>query len=617
MNVTFLPSQVEYFAQKGDNVMNIAAKANVFIEGNCGGRGKCGKCKVKVISGRTVEPDTFERSVLTEREINDGYRLACRLTVEDNLKIEVPNTSNTLLRKTKLTFMPNDFEYKKNINKHYIELKAPSLENQKSDVERIFDALPDDEYTIDPLLLTELPSILSQDNLKITVVARERHIIALEIGDTTSRCYGIAFDIGTTTVVGMLWDLNKGELVGVSALTNPQGVFGADVISRINYSSIEMGNLQVLKSKIQDCLNEIINNFKQKYGINYNEIYEATVVGNTTMSHLFLGVNPEQLAISPFAPVFTIPVEMKARDLGMNIYPLSIIHLLPNIAGHVGSDIVGVLLTTRITEKDGIHLAIDVGTNGEIVLTQNGRTLVCSTAAGPAFEGAAIYQGMRAAPGAIEGVKIEKDKLSLQIIDNEKPIGICGSGLIDAIAQLLNTGVLDYSGRFVKPNTEQAKNIHPDILRRLRKGNKGNEFVLAQKENGEDIVITQKDIREVQLAKAAIRSGIASMLHIIGADSKDIETIILAGAFGNYIKKESALRIGLFPDISPDKIILAGNAAGAGACMALLSKQERTKAYIQAQKAQHVELAGRSDFQTEFLKATSFPIGQAIKGELN
>lgn len=607
MIVTFMPGNIKEFAKTGDNLLDVAGRAKILIDGSCSGNGGCGKCKVQVIGGKVQCSDDYEKSILTDREINDGYRLACHLKVEDDLCVLVPNRPDVILRKTKLTIMPNNFDAEKYINKNFIEVKMPSLENQRSDVERIFNALSGNEYTMDPSLIVKIPEVLKQNQSNVTVVTRGNDIIALEGGDTIERCFGIAFDIGTTTVVGMLWNLKNEELIGTSAMTNPQSLFGADVISRIHFCSIASGNLNIMKTKIHNCFNEIIEDFRANYEINYNEIYEVTVVGNTTMSHLFLGVNPEQLANAPFVPVFKGPLNIKGRDMELNINPMANIHLLPNIAGHVGSDITGVLLASRIMDMDGLNLAIDVGTNGEIVLCKDGRTLVCSTAAGPAFEGAAIYQGMRAASGAIEGVKIENGEVILDIIDNCDPVGICGSGLIDAAAELFKTGIIDHTGRVADKDNAQKRNICEPLVKRLRKGKSGNEFVLVWKQEGEDIVITQKDIREVQLAKGAIHGGIKCMLNAMEERPENIKRIILAGAFGNYIKKDRALAIGLFPDISEDNIISVGNAAGVGASMALLSWEEREKASFNIRKIEHVELASRPDFQTEYIDAMNFP----------
>ncbi len=607
MIVTFLPQNIKQQVHKKDYLLNIASKANIMIDGNCGGKKNCGKCKVQVVSGVIAPLSSEEISILTEKEIKEGYRLACHLMVEDDLVVQVPQINNNISRKTKLTWMPENLSLKASIKKYFVKIDKASLQNQVSDSDRILKVLPEKGVAISPFLLVNMPRLLEESDPQITVTVKDNLIIDLEIGDTTSHCYGIAFDIGTTTVVGMLWDLNEGKMIGASALTNPQSIFGADVISRIHFSSSDPNNLLIMKTKIKECFNHIIKDFISLYNINNMHIYEATVVGNTTMSHLFMGVDPTQLSRSPFVPVFCMPIDLPGKDMEVNINPLGNVHLLPNIAGHVGSDMVGVLLASDIMELEGINLAIDVGTNGEIVLSQKGRVFACSTAAGPAFEGASIYQGMRAASGAIEGAHIHYGELILKVIDDTEPIGICGSGLIDITAELLNIGIIDHTGKLMDENWAIENNIDTSLAKRLRKGKNGKEFVLFWLEGQEDIVITQKDIREVQLAKGAIYGGIVIMLSELGLQVKDLDKIILAGAFGNYIKKESALGIGLFPKISLDKIISMGNAAGVGASMALLSLEDRKKAHEQARKVEHIELSGHSDFQTEYIKAMNFP----------
>jgi uncharacterized 2Fe-2S/4Fe-4S cluster protein (DUF4445 family) len=431
--------------------------------------------------------------------------------------------------------------------------------------------------------------------------------MALEAGDTTASSYGIAFDIGTTTVAGMLWDFNRGVMLGAVAKTNPQTAFGADVISRIQAAQENPQNLESLQASIKDCLNTIIKDFKTNYDIDEDHIYEVTIVGNTTMSHLLLGVDPTSLAQAPFAAVFCRACDFTGQAFSLDVNPLAEVHLLPNIAGHVGSDIVGVLLATDLMRRKGLHLAIDVGTNGEILLAKDGQVLACSTAAGPAFEGAHIQSGMRASEGAIEQIQIASGEVRLQVIGNHKPMGICGSGLIDGIAQLLLAGLVDQTGRLMDQAAAIKANLPETLIKRLRDGEKGREFVLYTGGPARDVVITQKDIREVQLAKGAIASGILIMLNSLQASAGELDSISLAGAFGNYIRRESALRIGLFPEIPMDKIISVGNAAGTGACMALLSPSSRLEAELQSSLVKHIELAVCGDFQTEFIKAMSFP----------
>ena len=426
-------------------------------------------------------------------------------------------------------------------------------------------------------------------------------------GEPDQKRYGIAFDIGTTTVVGMLWNLNNNTLVDMIAKTNPQSQFGADVISRITYSMESTKHQKTMQDKIIGCFNEMIREFADQYQISGQEIRKATVVGNTTMGHLFLGIDASSLARAPFDPAYTGPVQKRAAELDIKIDPDAEVYLLPNIAGHVGSDIVGVLLASGIKKQPGLQLAIDVGTNGEIVLARDGRMLTCSTAAGPAFEGARIYQGMRAARGSIERVRIENGEVVIEVIEDCEPVGICGSGLIDAVAQMLDAGIINFKGNIISAEDASSKGLHPELVARLRKGDNGNEFVLVWKSRSEDIVINQKDIREVQLAKGAIYGGITILMQCMGVDSSMLEKILLAGAFGSYISKKSALRIGLLPMIDEGKIEHIGNAAGVGACMALLSKQEREEAVKQSVEVEHVELALHPNFEREYLYAMYFP----------
>lgn len=544
MQVTFLPSNIKKIAECGENLLDIAASADLMLDVSCGGQGSCGKCRVRILSGLTEVADPAETDALSKEELDLGYRLACRLRVTDDLEVLIPEIGAIQSGKTKTQFMPEGFI---------------------------------------------------------------REIAVLEPGDVRAKNYGIAFDIGTTTVVGMLWDLNSGNMMGAFAKTNPQNTFGADVISRIQAAQGNPENLKNLQFKIKTCLNDIIKDFTANYGVDHDTIYEVTIVGNTTMSHLLLGVDPSSLAKAPFAPVFCAASDFSGRELGLDVNPLANIHLLPNIAGHVGSDIVGVLLATGMMDRKGLHLAIDVGTNGEILLAKDGQVLACSTAAGPAFEGAEILCGMRASDGAIEGIAIDQGEITLSIIGNQKPLGICGSGIIDGIAQLLDAGLIDHTGRLMD-QAGAIKNSQPaSLVSRLRDGSKGREFVLAYGPDAGDIVMTQKDIREVQLAKGAIASGIIIMLNTFNSDVSEIESISLAGAFGNYIRKESGLRIGLFPLIPIEKIISVGNAAGTGACMALLSISERAWASSQASRVTHIELASAKDFQQEFINAMSFP----------
>ncbi len=419
--------------------------------------------------------------------------------------------------------------------------------------------------------------------------------------------YAMAFDIGTTTVVGMLWDLAQGKLLGQKALTNPQNEFGMDVISRITYAQESAAQLAQLRRLIIDCLEEISRSLCEDQGIVQESILRVAVCGNTTMSHLFAGEDPKTLARAPFQPAYTGMKIFTGEESGLTMAAQGKAILIPNIAGHVGGDITAGILASRLQDRAGETLFIDIGTNGEIVYHREDTMLVCSTAAGPAFEGAAIYQGMRAAVGAIERIRFTSDDVHFRVIGGVPPVGICGSGLIDAVSEMIRCGIVDSSGRIVTPDVYCRKHAAAAALAsRIREGENGREFVLVAKENDEDIVIVQNDIREVQLAKAAVAAGIKLMMKRAGSRPEALDEVLIAGAFGSYIDKHSAVRIGLLPSIDEDRIHFLGNTAGAGTLMTAISEEEEEKVCRIPALAEHVELAEDPDFQTVYLGQMAF-----------
>lgn len=424
--------------------------------------------------------------------------------------------------------------------------------------------------------------------------------------ETGGKGLGIAFDIGTTTVVGMLWDLEKGEQIATCAKTNPQNEFGMDVISRITFCGKEGENLELLRTKITDCLNEIIAETCEKAGVKKEEIGSVSVCGNTTMSHLFAGYPPMTLALAPFAPAYTGTLRLRGKESLLDIKEDGTVIVLPNIAGHVGGDITAGIVASRLLEQKGLTVFIDIGTNGEIVLTDGTSAYACSTAAGPAFEGSAILHGMRAATGAIERVKIEDGEVFFKTIGECEPQGICGSGLIDAIAQMIRNKLISKSGRLIGAADVDKKQLNEKLKEHLVEVDGERRFVLVSKEAGEDIVITQNDIREVQLAKGAIAAGISLMLQEMEKSVEDIDQVIVAGAFGNYIDKESAVTIGVLPALDRERIVSAGNTAGAGVSMVLTDKKELELAERVPSIVKHVDLAARENFQETYLSAMAF-----------
>ncbi|MDA8442950.1 MAG: ASKHA domain-containing protein [Peptococcaceae bacterium] len=608
ISVTFLPANKKVLVEAGKTILQAAIVAGVKVESACGGKGTCGKCKALLFEPSDMTATKIETKFLTPSELSAGWVLACQRPLFKDTIVTLHEQVDVHQRKTEFHTLKKNFLLAPSVHKVFVILQPPSITDQLPDWERLVAALDLPNVRFNHAVAVNLPKILRQAEYRITVTLDGEDVLAVEAGDTRLRCFGLAIDIGTTTVVAYLIDLGSGLQIGHAAVTNPQNLFGADVISRINFAAIEPDGRRQLQEKVIAGLNGIIDKLCVSANVHSHEIYQATVVGNTTMSHLFLGLDPTYLAPAPFIPVVRASVTLDASTLGLNMLSTGKVTVLPNIAGYVGSDTVGVALAADMLSRPGILLAIDIGTNGEMILAGQNKLLTCSTAAGPAFEGAEIKCGMRAAEGAIEGVSLETD-VQLTVIGNVLPRGICGSGLIDAVAALLKAHVIDSSGRLVyKP--EQLANLPEQIRSRLRQKEHGREFVLAwgrSTVSGEDIVLTQKDIRELQLAKGAILAGVKILLHEMNISSDEIDQVLLAGAFGNYINKASALDIGLLPQVSPERIQAIGNAAGDGAILALLSVQEREQALNIAQQATHIELSNSQNFQEEFVNALVFP----------
>ncbi len=588
LNLRFLPTNTEVSVKPGTTVMEAAAEAGVEIEGPCGGKGTCGKCRVKVV-----------------KEGEGQWVQACRMPVTENLTIEIPQTEVSLYRKSELTKSALDIEIVPGVRKVFCQLEPPSIQDQAPDAARLLAALGNDDLKFKVNVLRTIPQTLRAEGFKVTAVLGYEQVLAIEPGDTESTLYGLAVDIGTTTVVTSLVNMVTGETVATASATNTQNIFGADVISRIEHVMQQPRVLEQLNRRVVGVINQLIVKLTQAAEITPGTIYQAAIVGNTTMSHLFLGLDPSYLATAPFIPVTAHLIEAEAKELGLAILPEAPVFVLPNIAGYVGADTVGVILATGIDQTMGIRLAVDIGTNGEIVLARDGDLLTCSTAAGPAFEGAQIQFGMRAAAGAIEGVKLT-DGVHLKVIEGAPVKGICGSGLMDAIAEFVRVGIIDSTGRML--TQEAAGHLPPFLSQRLGTTSKGNYFILASAEEtgSEEVILTQKDVSELQLAKAAVRAGIQILLSEAELTYEEIDEVLLAGAFGNYIDKSSALILGLLPPVPLEKIKSVGNAAGAGAKLALLSLAIRQRAKIVAKQVRHIELSTRQDFQDHFVDGLGF-----------
>jgi uncharacterized 2Fe-2S/4Fe-4S cluster protein (DUF4445 family) len=594
-------------------VVDAAAHAGIELQTPCGGKGKCGQCRVIAAStDGLTPPDDVEAAALSQSDLANGVRLSCRARIVGPVRITVPPgsriTASTILEAGLVEGIPPQ----PNVRRVELDLPKPSLEDQRADLRRVVAGLGAGLAGCDADLglLRELPQRLRGADFRPVAVTIDNRLVDIRSASGLPHVYGCAVDIGTTTVVAYVVALKTGRVLGTGSAPNPQGAHGADVVSRVEFADQTFEGLQTLHSESVGAVSRVIAEACHEAGVSINDVYEVTVVGNTCMAHLFLGLSPHHVARAPYIPVFDQPLRVSAASLGLRVNPWGEVYVVPNIAGWVGADTVGVLLSTRLAESAGPTLAIDIGTNGEVMLWSGERLLVCSTAAGPAFEGAQIRHGMRAAAGAIEHVQATEDGLAIQTIANEPAVGTCGSGLLDAVARLLDLGVINSTGLMV--DAAAAAALPPAIAARL--GGEGQErhFVLATAEEsglGEPVVLTQGDVRQLQLAKGAVRAGIEVLLAESGLQATDLERILLAGAFGSYIDRASAVRIGLVPKLPLPRITAVGNAAGAGAVMALTSMRERERATEFAVAAVHVELSSRADFQTHFMETMLFEAG--------
>ena len=593
-------------AEEQKTILQIAQDAGIPIEAMCGGRARCGRCRV-FLRGPAGEPTTDEQQLLSKEELLGNVRLACCVRPLDDVSVDIP-TSQAELMRILTEGIGEAVLPESDITKIHLTVPKPRLGDTKGDRERLLGAASAHAVDVSLHAAKDLPEVLRKQAHEVTITSWQQKIIQVEDGNTASELYGMAVDIGTTTVVASLIDLHTGEEIAAAARLNGQAAYGADVISRIEYAASGSSQRLRLQKSIIDTLNEITEELEAKTGISSRRVIRAVLVGNTCMQHLALGISPTYIARAPYTPGFSRRMDVAAAQLGLGIYPEAVVTFLPNVAGFVGADTVGVVLATGMVNRPHRVLMIDVGTNGELVMSDRGRMVACSTAAGPAFEGTQITWGMRAGEGAIEVVQFDGD-VELQIIGSTEARGLCGSGIIDLAAELLQVGIIDNTGRMLGRDETEA--LPDNLSRRIRAGESGNEFVVAwadETKEKEDIVLTQKDIRELQLAKGAVRAGTDILLKLLDLDITDIDELLLAGAFGNYLSKKSAVSIGLLPEIPLDKIRAVGNAARIGARACLISKTKLEEACYLPSVIEYVELSGRADFQEAFMDAMLFPL---------
>jgi uncharacterized 2Fe-2S/4Fe-4S cluster protein (DUF4445 family) len=623
--VIFQPSGSRGNIDDGKTIMEASRELGVDIEGLCGENATCGKCKVRIEEGyfekygveskiTSVSPESAgDKKFLKPQQLHENYRIACQTKIYGDIVVFVPEESRTGKQIVRKEATARDIKLNPAVRKYYIEMAEATLHDTTGDFERIQAKLTEqyglEELTIDYQVLLSLQHLVREGNWKITVsVWMGREVIKVEPGKIDN-CYGLAVDVGTTTVAGYLCDLTNGNVLATDSMMNPQVAYGEDVMSRITYSMTHKDGLSQLFDAIVKGLNQVAGKAAARAGIKRSQIVDMTIVGNTCMHHIFLNIDPRYIGKAPFPPVIHHSLNIKARDMQLKISPGAYIHVLPIEAGFVGADNVGVLIAEEPYNQDSIEIVMDIGTNGELILGNRKKLISASCATGPAFEGAEIRHGMRAAPGAIEKIKIDPDtrEVKFKVIGKDKwnteieeigAKGICGSGIFDAAAQLFTSGVVNRTGRF---NTDLS-------TPRLLEKDGEMEFVIAwAKETsiGHDIVICQGDIRAIQLAKGAMYAAAKIMMSRLGVEKLD--KVILAGAFGSYIDKESAAIIGLFPDCPQDKVYAVGNAAGDGARMALLNRDKREEADVWARRVEYVELTIEPDFDRVFSQAMWFP----------
>lgn len=625
VKVTFTSHNKEIYCNKGDKLLDVARDADIFIDAPCNGNVSCGKCKVRLIKGKV---DTEKTHHIRDEEWNQGYILACNTKVIEDIDIEVPSKLSSpmygmkiegsdkkkdkeVFDRAKKIIEENNFEFKTNIVKTYIEIEEPTLDDNISDIDRIErhvrNNLGYDEIDFTIELLRKVPTVIREDNFKVTITYIKKKnkitILNIESGNTENKLYGVAIDIGTTSVVVCLVDLYTKEIIDKASSGNAQIKYGADVIHRIVYSTKKNGLKELNEAIIEDTINPLLHSIYTKNNVDKDNVVSLVVAGNTTMTSLFLGVYTDFLRQEPFIPPFLKSPRLIGKDVGLNINDSAYVFLAPSVASYVGGDITAGVLSSGIWSSEENVLFIDLGTNGEIVFGNQDYMMSCACSAGPAFEGGGISCGMRASNGAIEKVKIDKETLkpTLTTIGDVSPIGICGSGIIDLICQMLLTGIIDRRGK-----------IHRDIdnERIIFNEYEIGEYVLAFKEEynlDHDITINEVDIDNFIKAKGAIYSGASVLIESLGMDFSAIDKVYIAGGIGNNLDIENSILIGLLPDIEREKFIYIGNSSLVGSYLALISKDAKKKLQEIGSEITYVELSVYPTYMDEFISACFLP----------
>ena len=612
--VTFLPDGKDIEVEENTTLMQAAGKAGVYVNTICGGKGVCGKCRVQVINGK-AKADKQAIALLTKEEIDDSYVLACQTKVQDNLEVVIPPESRLEAEQILLTdtFISEaasveSAHFEPLVQKLYMELQEPSKEDNIADSDRIIRELKRktkyNEYERSLGCLRELGSKLRNSSWKVTAtIARQNNgwkILEIDTGDPNDNNYGLAIDVGTTTVVAQLLHLQSGKVIGGEGTHNLQSNYGEDVITRIAFACGKEQGLQELHKSIVKNINDLIRSLTDKHHIDPKDITAIVAAGNTTMSHFLLGLMPCSIRLAPYVPTTHSFPQIKAREIDIDIYPEGILETLPDVASYVGGDIVSGVLACGIAEKPEIKVLIDIGTNGEIAFGNNDWIVCCSASAGPAFEGGGVSCGMRAIRGAIQKIDIKDNMVQYRTIKRAKPRGICGSGLIDCIYELVKNGIIDQQGHF-NMSTKNDRIIEKDDE---------PQFIVAfanETESGQDITFKESDIINLIRSKGAVFAAIKSLTDYVGIAFNAIDTFFVAGGFGNYLNISKSISIGLLPDIDPKKIQFVGNSSLIGARMALLSEAAFEHTSDIANMMTNIELSTYLPYMDEYIASLFLP----------
>ena len=591
------------------SLLDSARQLGVELVAICGGDGTCGRCKVQVLEGTVSTPTAGERDTLSPEELGAGFRLACEAYALSDCKLCVPPASLSAPQRTQVEGLELDVPPEPVVRTYEVSLAPPSLSDLQEDAGRLLAALAQQDPVaarmVDFAVLQALSPRLRDWDWRAQAIVRDGEVIAVtKVG---TRPLGLAVDLGTTKIAGYLLDLESGRTLAARGIMNPQISYGEDVVARMARTRDGPEEAERLQSLVVEALNELVRDLCAEAEVPPEAVVEAVLVGNTAMHHLLLRLPVEQLAMAPYVPAVQGALDVKARDVGLHLAGGAYVHLLPNVAGFVGADHIAMLLATGAWQAEGVVLALDIGTNTEVCLVSGGTMTSVSCASGPAFEGAHVQHGMRAAPGAIEHLRLVDDqagpdqdghlegdhlRVEYQTVGSKPPVGLCGSGILDALAQLCEVGVVDRRGRM---------GDHPRVSNR----DGVREFVLVPEEGGyKAIAITQRDVRELQLAKGAIRAGINVLLAHQGLSEGEIDEVVIAGAFGTYIDVDSAVAIGMLPALPPGRFRQVGNAAGMGAKLALISRSQRAQAQAIARRVGYLELASDPGFTRTLMEAS-------------